>query len=107
MNAKLALLCVGLVLNAATLQGCVTYKPAPLEEVPLVEHAESATRGGVRVTTAALGRKDAQKLFPVNLYKHGIQPVWLEMENRSEHRYTFFQQSIDPKYFAASSIQRN
>lgn len=100
-RARFALLCVGLVLHVAILQGCVTYRPAPIAEIPFQEHAQSETRDGVRVTTAALGRKDAQKLFPVKLSKHGIQPVWLEVENSGEEHLVFFQQSIDPMYFAA------
>ena len=102
MRVRLALFCICLVLHVALLQGCVTYKPAALDEVPFQEHTTSETRDGVRITVAALGRKDAQKLFPVNLSKQGIQPVWLEIENRGEHRYIFFQQSVDPAYFAAS-----
>ena len=66
------------------------------------QHSASETQDGVQVTVAALGNKDAKKLFPVNLKKHGIQPVWLEVENRGDLDYTFFQQSIDPKYYASS-----
>jgi hypothetical protein len=84
------------------LQGCVTYKPTPLEDVPFLEHARSETRDDVRVTAAALGRKDSQSAFPVKLSKKGVQPVWLELQNDSEHPYAFFQQSIDPAYFAPS-----
>ena len=102
VRARISLLCVWLVLYTATLEGCVTYRPAPVGEVPFLEHAERETRDGLHITAAALGRKDAQKLFPVNLHKHGIQPVWLEVENESGRRYVFFQQSVDPMYFAAS-----
>ena len=101
-RARVALFCAGLVLNAATLQGCVSYKPTPIQDVPFLEHSETSSQAGVTVTTAALGRKDAKNVFPVNLARHGVQPVWLEIENQSQDRYGFFQQSIDPQYFAAS-----
>jgi len=99
---RFGLLYIGLVLHAMTLQGCVTYKPLPLDEVPFEEHLQSESRDDLHVSTAALGRKDAQKVFPVKLAKHGIQPVWVEMKNDSDERYVFFQQSIDSGYFAAS-----
>jgi hypothetical protein len=101
-RAKVAMLCAALILNAATLQGCVSYKPTPIHEVPFMEHAQTESQADVTVTTAALGREDSKKVFPVNLDRHGVQPVWLEIENESQYKYSFFQQSIDPQYFAAS-----
>ena len=101
-RCRVAMLCVSLVLHAALLQGCISYRPAALADVAFEEYIESETRDDVRVAVAAFGRKDAQKLFPVNLAKHGIQPVWIEVENNGERRYAFFQQSVDPKYFAPS-----
>ncbi len=95
-----ARLAVVLVLHAGLLQGCITYRPTPLDELPLHEHARTEELDGVRVTTAALGREEAQALFPVRLARHGIQPVWLEIENEDERRYLFFQQSLDPNYWA-------
>ena len=64
---RLPLLAIALVLHAVWLEGCVSYKPRALEEVPFRERAETLERNGVRVTAAALGRSEARDLFGVPL----------------------------------------
>ena len=96
------LLAIALVLHVAALEGCVSYQPAPLEAVSFREYAKTQEKADVEVTAAALGRADAEKLFPVHLDRNGIQPVWLEVQNRGEDHYAFFQRSVDRDYFSAS-----
>lgn len=106
--ANLALLTVGLVLHLVWLEGCVSYHPKELHEVPFRERAETVTLEEVRVTAAALGRAESKELFGVPLAKHGIQPLWLEIENGGEQSQLFFQQTIDSQYWApAEAAYRN
>jgi hypothetical protein len=102
IRRRLPLLAVALVLHAVWLEGCVSYKPRALEEVPFRERAETLEQNGLRVSAAALGRSEARDLFGVPLGKNGIQPLWLEIENGGEHPHVFFQQSVDPDYFSPS-----
>ena len=54
----------------------------------------------MRLAAAALGPGESRDLFGVDLARHGIQPVWLQIENGSDRRYVFLQQSVDSRYFA-------
>jgi hypothetical protein len=94
------LISITLIVHSVSLPGCVSYNPAPLEEVPFKQRVETQSQGGVRVAAAALGTDEARKLFGVPLDRHGIQPVWLEIENGDEYDYLFFQQTVHPDYYA-------
>lgn len=98
------LLTLLLTLHVVWLEGCVSYRPKAIDEVPFQDRALTDRDGGVRVTTAALGRDEAQQLFGVNVGRRGVQPVWLEIENGEEGPVVFFQQSVDPAYFAPSEV---
>ena len=98
----LALLSIALLLHALSLPGCVSYKPQPIAEAPFMDRTVSEERAGLRVTTAALGQKESADLFGVPLANNGIQPVWLEIVNRQDRHYVFFQYTVAPDYFPAS-----
>jgi len=97
----IALLSIVLCLNVLSVQGCVSYDPRPLEEVPFMERAVTEERDGLRVSAAALGQRESARLFGVPLANSGIQPTWLEVENRRDHHYLFLQHNLDPDYFPA------
>jgi len=95
-----AIASIALVLQLLTLQGCVTYRPGSLEEAAFHERIESGFEDEVRVSTAALSRKESEVLFGVPIARNGIQPVWIEISNADQRRYLFFQQTVDPQYFS-------
>jgi hypothetical protein len=90
-----------LVLTVFLLPGCVMFRPGSMEEMDFVERVEREEEGGVKVEVAALGRKEAKKLFDVPLANKGIQAVWVTIDNQSEHPYLFFQTSMDSQYFSS------
>jgi hypothetical protein len=104
-HAKLALICSAALVQASLIQGCVTYRPTPIDQMDFMERAVTQEQDGVSVTVAALGRKEAEQAMGINVSAKGIQPVWLEIDNRTANeQFAFFQQSVDPEYFAPSEV---
>lgn len=104
-HTKLALICSAGLAHASLIQGCVMYRPTSIDEMEFMERAVSQEQDGVTVTAVALGRKEAEQAMGVNVSARGIQPVWLEIDNRTEdEQFAFFQQSVDPEYFAPSEV---
>ena len=87
---------VPILLVALTLFGmtaCASYRPVPLEDLSFRERVETQEEGGLRVSVAVLSREEARQAFGVNLQKRGIQPVWLEIENRTDKNFWFLMRS--------------
>ena len=58
----------------------------------------------LRVTAAVLSAEESEAVFGVSLYKRGIQPVWLEIENKDEEPTWFLPFSVDPDYFSPLEV---
>jgi hypothetical protein len=63
--------------------------------------AQTQTQGDATVTLTVLSNKEAKKFFGASLSKKGVQPVWLEIENRGKTPYFFIQRNMDPNYYSA------
>ena len=59
---------------------------------------------GVTVHLAIPTEEQAAKYFGVPLADAGIQPIWLRIENTSEHDYWLLPISIDPDYYSADEV---
>jgi hypothetical protein len=80
--------------------GCAGgFEPRPMSEVPFRERAQTQVQGNVRVTTAVPSAKESRALFGTSLYRRGVQPVWLEIENRGSELISFLPVGLDPTYF--------
>jgi len=55
----------------------------------------------VRVGIAALGAVESREHFDTDLAARGIQPVWVEIENRSPVTLYLLSSAIDPAFFSA------
>lgn len=80
--------------------GCAAYHPRTLNDRPFRERAIVKTQNGVRVLATVLGEEETRSVFGLSLYKKGIQPVWLEIENNTGHRMWFAPVSVDRDYFS-------
>ena len=81
--------------------GCAaSFTPRPLEEVDFLQRAQTQSRGNLRVTAAVLSDEETEQVFGFPLYKKGIQPVWLQVENRQEEPTWFLPVGLDPDYFS-------
>ncbi len=64
-----------------------------------MSRAQQQTTEGITVTAAVPSAEEAKKLFGLPLYKQGVQPVWLEIENNRSARVSFLAVGLDPQYF--------
>jgi hypothetical protein len=95
------------------LSGCAgsPYAPSPVEEVPFMERSQTQVKNNIRVTTSVPSAAETRALFDVSLYKRGVQPVWLKIDNFSDEAMNFLPVGLDPEYLspigAATLTQRN
>ena len=92
------------LLAGVVLLGCAAFNPHPLNERPFRERATVQTQNGVRVLAAVLSAEESQSVFGLSLYKKGIQPVWLEIENNTRHRMWFAPLSVDRDYLSPLEV---
>lgn len=88
------------VIFILSVSGCATFNPRPVEEVPFRERAQTQEKGNVRVTAAVPSAEESKRLFGVDIYKRGVQPIWLEIENKDEEPVYFLPIGLDPNYFS-------
>jgi hypothetical protein len=80
--------------------GCgSSFEPRPLDEVNFLERSQTKSEGNIRVTAAVLSAEETEQVFGFALYKKGIQPVWLQVENREAEPTWFLPVGLDPDYF--------
>ena len=92
------------VLSSFALCGCATFQPQPMDEAAFQQRAETQVENGVRVSAAVLSAAEAETMFGRPLYKKGIQPIWLEIENNTDTRLRFLPVSVDRDYFAPMEV---
>jgi hypothetical protein len=104
-------LLVGLVAGL-TLSGCgapAWKPPVTITDVDLLDRAQTRTAGDVEVTVAVPTREETELLFGTSLYREGIQPVWISIDNRSGDSYLLLKPGMDSSYFSPleASYQRH
>lgn len=77
----------------------VNYQPSP-ESREFLQGAEVQERDGIEVRVAVLDSKASRKFFGVPIARRGIQPVWVQIINRTNHPYRMQFVSLDPNYFS-------
>jgi hypothetical protein len=65
-----------------------------------LERAQTQEKEGIRVTAAVPSAEESKELFNKPLYRRGIQPVWLEIENNRGEEVSFLPVGLDPAYFS-------
>jgi hypothetical protein len=83
-----------------TLGGCASNPITEQEAVPFTERGSTQTERGVRVTAAVPSAGETKTLFRLPLYKRGIQPVWLEIENGRDSPIQLLPISVDAEYYS-------
>ena len=83
------------------LHGCASG-PGPVRQIPEGDFRERIAvqeSDKVRISAGVPSASESKDLFFKPLYKSGIQPVWLEIENLSDEEIKFLPVGLDPKYF--------
>ena len=81
--------------------------PEPLNQIPEGDYRERIQvqeAWGVRVSAAVPSARESEELFGKPLYKRGIQPVWLKIENALSEPITFLPVGLDPEYFSPLEV---
>jgi len=88
-----------IVLFSVAIHGCASYNPDPSSESLFLVRVETEIENNVRVKAAVPSAEETKQIFGVDLYRHGVQPVWIEIENKSEEQIWFLPVGLDPMYF--------
>lgn len=88
------------------LAGCAgrTYQHGEVSSVDIRSRATVKTEGDVRVSAAVLSADETLAIFGIPLYEQGVQPVWLEIENRREESLRYPPTGTDAEYFSPLEI---
>ena len=104
MPIRIIMRAVSCIVVATFLLGCATFNPKPFTEVSFHERIATQTEADVRVSATVLGAAESETVFGRPLYKKGIQPVWLKIENGTPHRMWLAPVSIDRNYFSPLEV---
>jgi len=83
-------------------QGCATSEPGTGQHPPYQERAQTEVQGDLSVTVAVPTAEEAKAIYGVDLAEKLIQPVWIEVQNKTAVPYWFLSSGLDPNYFASS-----
>lgn len=87
------------------LTACVSgFDPKPIDSVSFRDRTVTKTNDGIRVSTAVPSAAESRELFGVSLYKKGVQPVWIEIENNAAVEVSLFPVGIDSDYHSPIEV---
>ena len=102
-SSRLGIRVVGLTVAAAT-AGCASFKPEPSAQVDFLQRAVRLEDPQFRVSVAVPSMAETDKYFDRKLDGQGVQPVWVQVENRSDSVAHFLPHSMDIDYFAPLEV---
>lgn len=68
------------------------------------ERIQTQQTENIIVSAGVPSAKEAKELFGMSLYKKGIQPVWLRIQNGRETSVVFLPVGLDPQYYTALEV---
>jgi hypothetical protein len=84
-------------------------KPMLINEVEFMAYAKTITHDDISVTVSIPSREQTTLLFGTSLYADQIQPVWIEIDNRSDNNYILLKAGVDKMLYSPleASYQRH
>ena len=106
MNHLRSRLVLATLALSAVLAGCGgrAYLHEPLDPDTLLARAERQSDGPIVIATAVPGREETERIFGIDLYDQGIQPVWLQIGNGGDTLARYAPVSTDPEYFSPLEV---
>jgi len=95
-----------ITLATLMLQACslTPYEHGSLVGNPVLQRAVEQESGDFVVRASVPSEEEANQIFGIPIYQRGIQPVWLEITNKSTSRARLILSSIDREYFAPLEV---
>jgi hypothetical protein len=92
--------------SISLLSGCANqpYHPVSVAASTFIQRSLSQEKGNVRVTVSVPDANETLSLTGLDLYDQGIQPVWLNIANKSTVSVRMAQWSIDHDYFSPLEV---
>jgi len=66
--------------------------------------AETQVDRSVRVSAVALSPQETRAAFELPLTERGVQPVWIEIENREDKEFVLMAIAVDPNYYSPAEL---
>ncbi|MGD8580203.1 MAG: LssY C-terminal domain-containing protein [Lysobacterales bacterium] len=94
------------VVVALLLVACASTPEAinPLPEGDFTQRVQTQEGNGITVSAGVPSASETRKLFGRDLYREGIQPVWLKIQNHRDSHVTFLPVGLDPQYFTPLEV---
>lgn len=80
------------------------FDPDTGSDTDFIARAQRKSASGITVDASALGARESRKSFGENLASYEIQPVWLSIENNTDHQYVFLSIAMDPEYYSPYEV---
>jgi hypothetical protein len=84
--------------------GSRVYTPSGPEQAAFQQRSVTKEKGLLRVTASVPDQQETLDLTGLDLYSQGIQPVWIQVQNNSDHVFWVIHKSIDPDYFSPIEV---
>jgi len=98
------LVCVPATVMMIMLINSFRFDPDSSRDGDFIGRAQRKSDSGIAVDASALGARESQRSFGENLASHGIQPVWLSIENNTDQQYVFLSIAMDPEYYSPHEV---
>jgi len=90
----------GMVCCMSLITACASAPQSTQEyEGSYLDRSQTQEKNGIRVTAAVPSAEESKNLFGEPLYRRGVQPVWLKIENSRDEWVSFLPVGLDPTYF--------
>jgi hypothetical protein len=87
------------------LSGCATWTvPTDPGDELLRARAVTEAASGVVVSATVLGAEDSIRMLGSDVNAAGVQPVWIEVRNDTEHMLWLLRAGADPDYFSPLEV---
>lgn len=86
--------------GCAALRTPGSFDPPSINEVRFRDRAQTKYDQDIRVSVAVPTADETAQLFQADLIRREIQPVWVKVENHSEHTYYLIASGTDPNHYS-------
>ncbi|MED5238614.1 MAG: LssY C-terminal domain-containing protein [Pseudomonadota bacterium] len=93
-----------LLLGALLPLGACSFRPGNVDEATLRTDARHHHEEDLTVSASVISDSDARDIFGVGLGGHGIQAVWIEVDNRTGHPLYYLPVTTDQQYFSPLEV---